>query len=89
MDPKFAFMNMSILLLFTWFIVPYFYITEHLKRYNFVEADGAFVISLIGVFNTIGMVVFGWLGDRPWVNVTKTYSANMFGKKKITLLSLN
>lgn len=80
LDPKFAFINLAILLLFTWFIVPYFYIPEHLKRYNFSEADSAFVISLIGVFNTIGMVVFGWMGDLPWVNVTKTYSANMLGE---------
>lgn len=49
-------------------------------RYNFAEKDGAFIISLIGVFNTIGMIVFGWLGDRPWVNVTKTYAGNMVGE---------
>lgn len=49
-------------------------------RYNFEEKDGAFIISLIGVFNTIGMIVFGWLGDRPWVNVTKTYAGNMVGE---------
>lgn len=80
LDPKFAVINCSILLLFIWFIVPYFYITEHLMRYNFAEKDGAFIISLIGVFNTIGMIVFGWLGDRPWVNVTKTYAGNMVGE---------
>lgn len=80
LDPKFAFINLAILLLFIWFIVPYFYITEHLMRYNFTEADGANIISLIGVFNTIGMVFFGWLGDLPWVNVTKTYAANMVGE---------
>ena len=80
LDPKFVFINLAILLLFVWYIVPYFYITEHIMRYNFSESDGAFIISLIGVFNTIGMVLFGWLGDRPWINVTKTYSANMLGE---------
>lgn len=80
LDPKFALISLSIMLLFVWFIVPYFYITEHLKRYDYTEADGALIISIIGVFNTIGMIVFGWLGDRPWVNVTKTYAGNMIGE---------
>lgn len=48
LDPKFVFINLAILLLFVWYIVPYFYITEHIMRYNFSESDGAFIISLIG-----------------------------------------
>lgn len=42
-------------------------------KYGYVEEDSAKLISIIGIFNTIGMVGLGWLGDQPWVNVTRTY----------------
>lgn len=42
-------------------------------NYKYSEQDGANLISLIGITNTIGMVGLGWLGDQPWVDVGKTY----------------
>lgn len=51
--------------------------------YNFTEQDGANLISIIGITNTIGMVGLGWLGDQPWVNVSKTYAVCMFCKYSI------
>uniref|UniRef100_A0A7G3AQK6 Putative monocarboxylate transporter 9-like protein n=1 Tax=Lutzomyia longipalpis TaxID=7200 RepID=A0A7G3AQK6_LUTLO len=73
-DPKFFIFNLSTFFLFIWFIIPYFYITEHLKKYNFPEEDAANLIAVIGIFNTIGMVFLGWVGDQPWLNVNKTYA---------------
>lgn len=32
------------------------------------EAAAAFLLSIMGITNTIGRVVCGWLVDRPWVN---------------------
>lgn len=43
-------------MLFIWFIVPYFYIAEHLTRHGYTENDCSKLISLIGITNTIGMV---------------------------------
>ncbi|XP_055537134.1 uncharacterized protein LOC129725383 isoform X3 [Wyeomyia smithii] len=71
---KFCMMSISTLLLFTWYIIPYFYIPDFMLMNGFSEQDGANMISIIGVTNTIGMVCLGWLGDQPWVNVTKTYA---------------
>lgn len=65
---------MSTLLLFIWFIIPYFYVTEHMLSYEYTEEDGAILISIIGIFNTIGMVSLGFIGDQPWLNVSKTYA---------------
>lgn len=73
-DPKFFCFNLSTLFLFIWFIVPYFYITDHLLSYNYSEEDGANLIALIGIFNTVGMIALGYFGDQPWLNVTKTYA---------------
>lgn len=75
LDPKFFIFNLSTLLLFIWFIVPYFYITDYLLMHNYKEEDGAKVLSVIGIFSTIGMLVLGYIGDKPWVNVSKTYAA--------------
>lgn len=74
LDPKFFIFNLSTLLLFIWFIVPYFYITDHLLKFNYKEEDGANLISVIGIFNTIGMIILGYIGDKPWVDVSKTYA---------------
>lgn len=71
---KFCMMSISTLLLFIWYIIPYFYIPDYMLMYNFTEQDGANLISIIGITNTLGMVGLGWLGDQTWVNVSKTYA---------------
>ncbi|XP_015182439.1 PREDICTED: uncharacterized protein LOC107069546 [Polistes dominula] len=70
----FLLMSLSTILLFTWFIVPYFYLAEHLTRNGYAETDGANLLSIIGITNTIGMIGLGWAGDQPWMNVSKTYA---------------
>lgn len=74
LDPKFAYFSVSTLLLFIWFIVPYFYLPEYMLKFGYTEEDAANLISVIGVFNTIGMIFLGWTGDRPWLNIPKTYA---------------
>lgn len=71
---------MSTLILFTWYIVPYFYITEFLLKFDYTEEQSAYLISIIGIFNMIGMIFLGWIGDKPWLNVTKVYAACLFGE---------
>lgn len=51
-------LSLSTILLFTWFIVPYFYLAEHLTRNGYSENDGAQLLSIIGITNTIGMVIY-------------------------------
>ncbi|XP_053675478.1 monocarboxylate transporter 9 [Anopheles nili] len=70
----FGMLSVSTLLLFVWYIIPYFYIPGYIIKYGFNEQDGANLISVIGITNTIGMVGLGWLGDQPWVDVSKTYA---------------
>ncbi|XP_014478799.1 PREDICTED: monocarboxylate transporter 5-like [Dinoponera quadriceps] len=70
----FLLLSLSTILLFTWFIVPYFYLAEHLTRNSYTETDGANLLGIIGITNTVGMVALGWAGDQPWMNVSKTYT---------------
>lgn len=70
----FQLMSLATILLFVWFIVPYFYLAEHLTRNGYTEQEASHLISIIGVTNCLGMVGLGWAGDQPWMSVTKTYS---------------
>lgn len=70
----FLLMSIATILLFIWFIVPYFYLAEHCTRHGFTENDASLILSVIGITNTIGMIGLGWAGDQPWMNVTKTYA---------------
>lgn len=56
LDLHFLLLSISTILLFTWFIVPYFYLAEHLTRHGYTDVEASRVISTIGVTNTIGMV---------------------------------
>lgn len=53
----FLLMSLGTMLLFICFIVPYFCIAEHMTRNGYDEDDGAMQISIIGITNTIGMVL--------------------------------
>lgn len=57
LELHFLLMSLATILLFTWFIVPYFYLAEHLTRNGYAESDAAELLSIIGITNTIGMVI--------------------------------
>lgn len=70
----FLMMNLSTLVLFIWFIVPYFYISKFMQMSGYTAVDGSWVLSTFGIATIIGIVGLGWMGDLPWVNITKTYA---------------
>ncbi|CAB3367999.1 Hypothetical predicted protein [Cloeon dipterum] len=74
LEPAFLLLSVSTLLLFMSFIVPYLYLAEHLLRKGYTDNEAAFLISVIGVPNTLAMVFLGWAGDKPWLPVSKTYA---------------
>lgn len=75
LELHFLLMSLSTILLFIWFIVPYFYLAEHLtSTLNYTQSEASHVISVIGITNTISMVALGWAGDQPWMNIKKTYA---------------
>nr|CAH7756864.1 unnamed protein product [Callosobruchus chinensis] len=72
LELHFLLLSISTIILFVWFIVPYFYIAEHMKTLGYAESQASIVLSIIGLLNTIGMVFLGWAGDR--LNIAKTYA---------------
>lgn len=57
----FLMMNLSTLVLFIWFIVPYFYISNFMTMNGYSETQGAVMLSIFGVATIIGIVSFGSL----------------------------
>ncbi|XP_034937463.1 monocarboxylate transporter 9-like [Chelonus insularis] len=86
LELHFLLLSLSTILLFTWFIVPYFYLAEHLTRNGYSESDGANLLSIIGITNTIGMIGLGWAGDQPWMNIMKTYTVCLIACGIATIL---
>ncbi|XP_018493762.1 monocarboxylate transporter 9 [Galendromus occidentalis] len=54
---------------------PYVYIPDHAKSIPSVqEGAGAFIISVLGVLNTLGVVIVGYIGDKPWIDPSLLYA---------------
>ncbi|XP_060660360.1 uncharacterized protein LOC132794120 [Drosophila nasuta] len=77
LDKKFSFFNLSTLFLFIWFIIPYLYLPDYMKEYNYDVSVSAVLISAIGIAQTVGMIGLGYFGDRPWMNINICYSICM------------
>lgn len=74
LELHFLLMSVGTTLLYTWFIVPYFYLADHLMQNGYTESQASELLGVIGVANTCGMLGLGFVGDNPRLNVTKTYA---------------
>ena len=52
----FLLMSVATILLFTWFIIPYFYLAEHMVRNGYTEQEASTLLGVIGFCNFVGMV---------------------------------
>ncbi|KAH8372876.1 hypothetical protein KR009_007032 [Drosophila setifemur] len=77
LDIKFALFNLSTLFLFIWFIIPYLYLPDYMKQYEYQVNVSAVLISAVGIAQTVGMIGLGYLGDLPWMNINICYSLCM------------
>ncbi|XP_026840668.1 monocarboxylate transporter 14 [Drosophila persimilis] len=77
LDLKFALFNLSTLFLFIWFIIPYLYLPDYMKQYNYEVNVSAVLISAVGIAQTVGMIGLGYVGDQPWMNINICYSLCM------------
>ena len=73
-EPLFLMFAISNFLTSIGFCVPYIFLPDRAMMLNIDEDKAAFLISVIGIANTVGRVVFGFLSDRPWVNRLMLYN---------------
>ncbi|KAK3095274.1 hypothetical protein FSP39_012542 [Pinctada imbricata] len=56
------------------FNMPYIFLPDRAEEAGIGKQEAAFLVSVIGIANTIGRVVFGWMADRPGVNRLMLYN---------------
>lgn len=56
--PRFLLFSLSNFLLYTWYDVPYVYITDNAIEMGFSETDASILISVIGIVNMFGEVIY-------------------------------
>lgn len=50
------------------FNIPYVYIVSRAKSLDLTTNQASMLLSIIGVANTVGRIVLGYISDKPWVN---------------------
>lgn len=59
-------------------LIPNFFLVDMLwLKALFSLDEGAYLISVIRISQTLGMIKFGWVGDQKWCNVTKTFAVSL------------
>lgn len=74
-NPVFLLFAISNLCTSIGFNMPYIFLPERAREANIDANRAAFLISIIGITNTLGRVLFGWLSDRPYVNRIMLYNS--------------
>jgi len=74
-DPIFLMYAVSNFLTSIGFNVPYVYTVDRARGWGIEESDAAFLLSVVGIANTIGRLVLGWLSDKGSVNRLYLYNS--------------
>lgn len=77
-DPIFVVFALSNLCTCLGFYVPYFCLADKAKMYNMSTDEASYLLATIGIANTIGRIVLGYISDKPWVNRLLVYSSCLF-----------
>ncbi|XP_033169755.1 monocarboxylate transporter 12 [Drosophila mauritiana] len=56
------------------FNVPYLYVVAYAETLKLTKTDASYLISTIGVANTVGRIILGYISDKPWVNRLLVYN---------------
>lgn len=67
-SPTFVTLAVSGFLTLAGFFVPFMYIVDKAVMSGIPPDQAAFILSVIGITNTVGRVFSGWVSDRPKVN---------------------
>ena len=75
MNPAYLIFALSNFILYAWYDVMYVYLYNYAEiDLKFKATDATLLLSVIGILNTFGEVIIGWLGDRSWMNLNILYA---------------
>ncbi|WAR04260.1 MT12B-like protein [Mya arenaria] len=67
-SPTFLVYGMSCFLCMLGFFIPFTFIPDLMVDVGMTSEQGAMIIAIIGILNTVARVFVGWLADRPWAD---------------------
>ncbi len=73
-DPVFQLIAWSHMLVSLGYCIPYIFLPDRAKLLGQSTDQGAFLVSIIGISNTVGRVVFGFVADRKGVDRLMLYA---------------
>jgi len=74
-DPIFLMYAVSNFLTSIGFNVPYVYTVDRARGWDIGEKEAAFLLSIIGIANTLGRLFLGWLSDQRVINRLYLYNS--------------
>ncbi|XP_053678361.1 monocarboxylate transporter 12-B [Anopheles nili] len=76
-DPIFIIFTVSNFLTSVGFNVPYVYLAAQAQVLGIGSQDASYLLGVIGIANTVGRIVLGYLSDKPWVNRLYVYNFSL------------
>lgn len=73
-DPIFILFTVSNFCTSIGFNVPYIYIVPMAKTLNIDTTEASYLLSVIGIANTVGRIILGYISDKTWVNRLWVYN---------------
>ena len=74
-DPVFILFTVSNFCTSLGFNVPYIYMVDMAADLDIDAERGSFLLSIIGIANTVGRIVLGYISDKPWINRLWLYNS--------------
>lgn len=73
-DPIFILYNLATFSTSLGYYVPYFCLTDLVTTIGMSSEDASHLLSIIGIVNTFGRVILGYISDRPFINRLWVYN---------------
>ncbi len=61
-------------LLFPGFLIPFIYLPDVALANGYSREQAVMLVSIIGLVNTAGRVLCGWICDKSWADALKIYN---------------
>ncbi|XP_033228377.1 monocarboxylate transporter 9 [Belonocnema kinseyi] len=73
-DPIFIIFTLSNFFTSIGFYIPFYYLSIQAQDKGLDNTTSKYLIEIIGVANTLGRIVLGYLSDKPWINRLLVYN---------------
>lgn len=76
-DPIFIIFTVSNFLTSIGFNIPYVYLVSQANVLGIDRVRASYLLGIIGIANTVGRIILGYLSDKPWVNRLLVYNLSL------------